>query len=133
MTEHRINVIVQLIHDRKEKQKTELFYCGGHNVIISKRQRKQMGNQEQTIQRHWKHWAHKTQEEDKQNTKTTQCRKLQVVLYCYAYNENPNISLVETLKPVHKRSVMDIEDTNTRQRITVFVFFKDSRSQQVES
>ena len=29
-----------------------------------------MGNQEWTIQRHWRHWAHKTLEEDKHNTKT---------------------------------------------------------------
>jgi len=29
-----------------------------------------MGNQEWTIQRHWKHWSHKTQDEDKRNTTT---------------------------------------------------------------
>ena len=89
-----------------------------------------MGNQKRTIQRHWKDWAHKTQDEGKQKKKTnkktnkkttnkqtnkqTQHRKLQAVLYYYTYNENPSFSLLETLKPLHKRSVMDIEDTNNR-------------------
>ena len=56
-----------------------------HKVQINVKENR-IGNQEWTIQIHWRHWAHKTQ--DKQNTKdntenTTEKQHDTIVIKCY--------------------------------------------------
>lgn len=78
-----------------------------------------------------------TQDTGRRQTKyknTTKHRKLLVVSYYYMLiMKIESLSFVETLKPVNTLYVMVITYANARYHISVFMFFKESRSQQIKS